>query len=97
MRRIRQRLFPIAPTGAAPQIFSERVFASAKGFAISRAHRSRVGFTTRLLGNSSTVERRTLTPLILVRIQVPQPIVARSPEFLDFPVVPDIVLASLAT
>ncbi len=28
----------------------------------------------RLLGNSSTVERRTLTPLILVRIQVPQPL-----------------------
>lgn len=26
------------------------------------------------LGNSSTVERRTLTPLILVRIQVPQPL-----------------------
>ena len=26
-----------------------------------------------LVGNSSTVERRTLTPLILVRIQVPQP------------------------
>jgi hypothetical protein len=29
--------------------------------------------TPPLLGNSSTVERRTLTPLILVRIQVPQP------------------------
>ncbi len=26
-----------------------------------------------LLGDSSTVEQRTLTPLILVRIQVPQP------------------------
>jgi hypothetical protein len=25
------------------------------------------------LGDSSTVEQRTLTPLILVRIQVPQP------------------------
>ena len=30
--------------------------------------------TLALLGNSSMVERRTLTPLILVRIQVPQPI-----------------------
>jgi hypothetical protein len=27
-----------------------------------------------LVGDSSTVEQRTLTPLILVRIQVPQPI-----------------------
>src|SRR5262249_60348601 len=30
-----------------------------------------------LLGDSSTVEQRTLTPLILVRIQVPQPLSAR--------------------
>src|SRR5271170_268324 len=28
----------------------------------------------KVLGDSSTVEQRTLTPLILVRIQVPQPI-----------------------
>ena len=32
----------------------------------------------RLLGDSSTVEQRTLTPLILVRIQVPQPISPRA-------------------
>ena len=32
------------------------------------------GAARSLLGNSSMVERRTLTPLILVRIQVPQPI-----------------------
>lgn len=30
------------------------------------------------------VERRTLTPLILVRIQVPQPILSKTPYFLDF-------------
>lgn len=33
-----------------------------------------------LLGNSSTVEQRTLTPSILVRIQVPQP-TSRNPGF----------------
>lgn len=38
-----------------------------------------------LVGNSSTVERRTLTPLILVRIQVPQPILPKSRDFYVFP------------
>jgi hypothetical protein len=35
------------------------------------------------LGDSSTVEQRTLTPLILVRIQVPQPL-HRSHLFADY-------------
>lgn len=34
-----------------------------------------------MLGDSSTVEQRTLTPLILVRIQVPQPHSQKFPEF----------------
>lgn len=34
--------------------------------------------STPMLGNSSTVEQRTLTPSILVRIQVPQPILPKS-------------------
>src|SRR5690606_7031127 len=34
--------------------------------------------SARRLGNSSMVEQRTLTPLILVRIQVPQPILPKS-------------------
>ena len=42
-------------------------------FAIERTrHRGRVP-PQATLGDSSTVEQRTLTPLILVRIQVPQP------------------------
>src|SRR5690606_37129455 len=50
-----------------------------------------------LLGNRLTVDPRTLTPLVLVRIQVPQPILPKSPDSLVFPAVPDPVLASLAT
>src|SRR5579872_967702 len=37
----------------------------------------------RLLGDSSTVEQRTLTPLILVRIQVPQPTTFKSEAALE--------------
>lgn len=36
-------------------------------------HTSRIGESAARLGNSLTVEQRTLTPSVLVRIQVPQP------------------------
>ena len=42
------------------------------------AHQAPGPFGPAALGDSSTVEQRTLTPLILVRIQVPQPFA--SPE-----------------
>ncbi|SJM30051.1 hypothetical protein BQ8482_120106 [Mesorhizobium delmotii] len=39
----------------------------------ARRHRRRGFLQPRLLGNRLTVDPRTLTPLVLVRIQVPQP------------------------
>ena len=53
--------------------FSKQLFASRRLLFISPPHRRVAHLRDPLLGNSSTVERRTLTPLILVRIQVPQP------------------------
>ena len=41
--------------------------------AVSRPPAPKASHAVGLLGDSSTVEQRTLTPLILVRIQVPQP------------------------
>ncbi len=41
--------------------------------ALSKSPAVRARLARRRLGDSSTVEQRTLTPLILVRIQVPQP------------------------
>ena len=41
--------------------------------AVSRPPAPIADHVFKLLGDSSTVEQRTLTPLILVRIQVPQP------------------------
>ena len=46
--------------------------ARARAF-ISTPVPTRSAFRACPLGDSSTVEQRTLTPLILVRIQVPQP------------------------
>jgi hypothetical protein len=58
------------------------VFAMAKLLSISPLTDRR---RDTLVGNSSTVERRTLTPLILVRIQVPQPILPKSLDSHVFP------------
>lgn len=67
---------PQRPTAAfvpLPEFFSKQLFASRRLLFISPPHRRVAQRCGPLLGNSSTVERRTLTPLILVRIQVPQP------------------------
>ena len=54
------------------QIFFKQLFAFRDDLVISAAQQPST-LRQRLLGNSSMVERRTLTPLILVRVQVPQP------------------------
>jgi hypothetical protein len=84
-------------TGQQVAIFSKKTICNAPPFVYKPASQAPATPEPAMLGNSSTVERRTLTPLILVRIQVPQPILPKSPYFLGFPVVPDIVLASSAT
>ena len=56
----------------AAQIFFKQLFAFRDDLVISAAQQPST-LRQRLLGNSSMVERRTLTPLILVRVQVPQP------------------------
>ncbi len=53
--------------------FCQRVFASAVLLFISPPHRRGRPHRRRALGNRLTVDQRTLTPLVLVRIQVPQP------------------------
>lgn len=82
---------------ASSAFFLQKVFASAADLFISPPTNPTGFAPTAALGNRLTVDPRTLTPLVLVRIQVPQPTLAKIPYFLDFPVVPDIVLASLAT
>ena len=68
------RTAPSRPLSAYLNFFSKQLFASRRLLFISPPHRRVAQRCDPLLGNSSTVERRTLTPLILVRIQVPQPI-----------------------
>lgn len=62
--------------------FPEKTICISPPFVYKPASQAPAKPVSPLLGNSSTVERRTLTPLILVRIQVPQPILLKSPEFL---------------
>lgn len=72
--RVRLPAAPSQPLSAYLDFFSKQLFASRRLLFISPPHRRVAQRCDPLLGNSSTVERRTLTPLILVRIQVPQPI-----------------------
>lgn len=71
--RVRLPAAPSRPLSAYLNFFSKQLFASRRLLFISPPHRRVAQRCDPLLGNSSTVERRTLTPLILVRIQVPQP------------------------
>ncbi len=73
----RARASPHTAHSRAGDFFSKQLFASRRLLFISPPHRRVAHLRDPLLGNSSTVERRTLTPLILVRIQVPQPITSQ--------------------
>ena len=56
------------------RIYRRTRLSTQPGFAIEPAYRAGHRRRRRIpVGDSSTVEQRTLTPLILVRIQVPQP------------------------
>lgn len=95
MMRFRQRLFAGYRIAFDPRLFGARRSRASKAcsalnfFEIGICNPSAFVYKRRtpaeplhrplLLGNSSMVEQRTLTPSILVRIQVPQPILARSP------------------
>ena len=56
-----------------PDIFRTKLFASRRLLVISAPHRHPAKAATATVGNRLTVDPRTLTPLVLVRIQVPQP------------------------
>ena len=57
-----------------PDIFRTKLFASRRLLVISAPHRPPAKAATATVGNRLTVDPRTLTPLVLVRIQVPQPL-----------------------
>ncbi len=84
----------MAAISVQPRFFLQKVFASAADLFISPPT-TPTGFApTAALGNRLTVDPRTLTPLVLVRIQVPQPIF--SLQFLDFQIALDVDLTPLA-
>ena len=66
-----------------PQIFFKKSLCIGRGFGY-KPRTSSAAECRASLGNRLTVDPRTLTPLVLVRIQVPQPILPKRPDSLVF-------------